>query len=232
LPSEVSTYTEQLAKIESVPPELRERVLKDFVAVMQKEVDRAPEDIRYRTFIASMGYFPLTRFNIAYLTNAEQEFQEVIRLSPGKQMGYFGLIQVYFATGRFKEAFQYAEKALALDSTNPEAQIFFILAGAYLEKFDAVDEILRAYPALQEYYHLERLVNVYGRAKAYARIIPWYEKLVERNPGREWASVRARLAELYRLAGMKEKARAEALEIQRLDPEEYRDEIQEFLKKL
>lgn len=224
-------YASNIVGVQQIPAKDRETIMREAVHEMELQTEKSPNDIRYMLFLASVGYSRLAQFDSSYVLKAEEQFLKIIQLSPKKQQSYLGLIQLYINTGHADKALQYAKIVRDLDSTYPEGQLFVAISGIFASQFDEAAQAVREYQALRNSPNdIQHILDAYGAVQRFDAMAPLYEDLIRRFPDK--AEYRARLAAIYQKLGMYDAARDQVNQAIRLDPENYRNEGETFLKQL
>jgi O-antigen ligase len=224
-------YAYQAAQSANVPKKSQELLLREAIKRGEEIVSEAPDDIRYRYFLGLYGYYSLARFDVEYIAKTEQELLKIIELSPAKQPVYFSLVQFYISAGKVERAFEVADKALQLEPSNPDAQVFYVVAAIHAKKTDIADESFKKYLDLQNPDRLGTILGAYAAMKQYDTIEFWYKELMRRYPLD--AHYPAQLATLYKFMGKKDLARKMAEKVLEIAPTgQFADETKIFLEDL
>lgn len=223
-------YGGRVADAEQLPAEERLKVVGASISELERQAARFPEDIRFRLFLASLGYLKAVQLDSSYFPKAEQEFKRVIEQSPTKHQPYFGLIQLYLAVGQLDKVFPLAEKAYAMDPAYPEAQLFYVASAVYGGRLDIAEKGLFNHANLFYPPQIVHIINAYDITKKTPALIPILRKKITEEP--EIAQHHASLASVYARLNDRERAIAEAREAGRLDPETFGKEVEEFIKAL
>ena len=211
------------------PEEERRQFIKFTTEELAKEIAIPAKDVKHMIFLASV----LDRaavFNPAYLNEAENLLKEAIKISPGKQMLYFELAQVYITGNRLNEAAEVLKKTVELESSNKQAVINLMIVGFLAKRLDVIEET-KKYVKVEALNRteLERIGEIYMQINDFVSALPVFEALIELGP--EDARYRAALASIYAQVGRVEDAVREAKEAARLDPK-FAQDVEAFLKQL
>ncbi len=186
---------------------------------LRKETASSAKDIKHMVFLASI-LGRAKSINPAYPAEAEQILKEAISLSPGKQMLYFELAQLYLSHNLTDQSIETLRQALRLDPTYPRAILNLAFMGYTAKRPEIVAEAEPYFGYIKlgalnedEIRILARLHSDSGNLAA-ARDTYFY--LIEINPSNPHyrAIVAAFLAEL----GEFDRAIEEAEVAGRLDP--------------
>jgi O-antigen ligase/tetratricopeptide (TPR) repeat protein len=187
---------------------------------IKDQISDAPKDAR--------GYVLGGSFlnSIGQNGEAQSFLEKAHALTPGKQNVSFALANNYLSSNKKDEAFQLLKKAYEDDPTFPEAKSAYAVALIITGKEAEARTIFKDDPTI---FESEQIAQVYATLKQYQKAIAIYEKLVLAKPSD--VNVRARLAQLQYLAGMKNQAIATLRKIG-TDYPEYKVQVDETIKQI
>jgi len=209
--------------------EEQKKMLDFSVEELRREASIPAPDVKHKLFLGAL-MSRAARLNPSYAAEAENYLKEAIRLSPGKQIIYFELAQIYLNQGKADETIKVLQQVIDLEPSYQDAAVNLLAIGYMTKRPDVVEKAktyLRQDTMAVE--NMERLAGLYQQAGDYASTLKIYEDLVLRYPDR--AAYRAALASLFAFFGEKERAIQEAETAVKLDPS-LSTQIEEFLKQL
>ncbi|OHA02107.1 MAG: hypothetical protein A3I44_03545 [Candidatus Sungbacteria bacterium RIFCSPLOWO2_02_FULL_51_17] len=205
------------------------------IGEIEKQVRDQPLDMKYLQFIASL-YISFASIDQTYPAKAEAALLKATEMSPTKQQTYYTLAQLYMNMGQMDKAVDVGRNVVLLEPANVEAQTVFVMLTILSGKGDldaALAELERAIDSSDrgDYHRFNtypRIIAALGPKKDYVRIITLYERLILLNPDNP--QYHASIGTAYYAIGKKDDARAQVREAIRLDPTNYRDQGEQFLK--
>ena len=178
---------------------------------MQKQIDSAPDDARYRVFMTTL----LSSYGLR--DEALASAKKANELSPKKQSILFELIAAYINKGDYNEAFRLAKYAYDLEPNFSEAQRVYATIAVYAKKDDdpEIREIMvKLFGA--KMIPDERFVGAYASTNRYNRVIEIWKKKLESNPDNP--EFHLSLAASYLAAGQRVKSIEELKTVIKLSP--------------
>lgn len=207
----------------------QKKMLDFSVEELRREASIPAPDVKHKLFLGALMSRAM-RLNPQYVIEAENALKEAIRLSPGKQIIYFELAQVYLNQGRIDETVKVLQQVLDLEPSYQDAAVNLLAVGYMAKRADVVEKAKTYFRHdLMAVETVERLAGLYQQAGDYAPTRTLYEELILRYPDN--AKYHASLASLLAFFGEKERAVAEAEIAARLDPG-LAKEVEGFLKQL
>ena len=195
---------------QNVPEETKSQFLSTSVSVMEKEIERAPNDARLRVFIGTF-FNRLQRFS-----DSIPHLEKAHALSPTKQTITFELASAYLNVGKIDDAVTILKNAheSALEFTT--ARITYAVALIYAKQFAQAEEILTAIPEKARIMD-ENIVKAYFAVKAYDRVLAIWKARVALSPNDPQVHVSLAAAEL--LNNNRSQAIIELQKVAELNPE-------------
>ncbi len=196
-----SEAREQLLQItvEMLDPRVPAQIRQQFYDVTEPQVEaelaRDGENLRTQSFAATF-YARYGQYE-----KATQHFQKAIELSPTRQSTYLDLAMMYVGLERYAQAEVNAQKAFELDSTHPDARVAYATTLIHLKKFTEGEAIILPLKGTANYYNM-RIINAYGMAENYAKIIELVNEKIAAGAGeaRDYFSLAASYAGLGKKA--------------------------------
>ncbi|MBI2121715.1 MAG: O-antigen ligase family protein [Candidatus Sungbacteria bacterium] len=199
------------------------------VEELRREASIPAPDVKHKLFLGAL-MSRAARLNPQYAVEAENALKEAIGLSPGKQIIYFELAQVYLNQGRIDETVKVLQQVLDLEPSYQDAAVNLLAVGYMAKRADAVEKAKTYFRQdIMAVETVERLAGLYQQAGDFVSARTLYEELILRYPDN--AKYHALLASLLAFFGEKERAIAEAETAARLDPG-LAKEVEGFLKQL
>ena len=201
---------------------------KAFVAValreMSETIDEDPLNVRFRLFVGTI-YTRFSEFDESYIKKGEEHLTEALKASPEKHQIYFALAENYMKQGDGERAFKILEKAVELAPQYGNARANLGFLSAIISRHDVVEEMISIDMSAK---NLAKIGNGYINSEQFGRAMGIYEKVVEKSPGSP--EYHASLAGLYLNQGFKQKAIDSANKARELDPDNYDEQVEQFLK--
>lgn len=226
----LALVAQNIANRANFSPEERIDFIEFAARELRKETAGSAKDVKYLWHLAKVfknSYTPERQ----YLKEAEAFLQEAIRISPSKQSLYFDLTEVYLYDKEYGAALNIAKKALAIDPSNINALLNFILAARAAGRSELVNDLeAKIKIDLHTVYEdtLERVGFIYRGQKDFESARAVYEALTLRYPNAKYYAVLAAvLAELGEFDLAIENAREAALR-----SPDFRQEADIFIKRL
>jgi tetratricopeptide (TPR) repeat protein len=216
---ELATYASELAQAPYIPPEVRVRVVRRAVELLEESIRQNPSVFRHHMYLATLvnRTFEVIRGLDPSLARSLAEknlisLQEAERLSPTRPPLFIERAQSLSFLGRPGDAIAALEKAIQLSPVVKEPHIdlieLYISVGRYDEAMREWQKIkgLSPPPTASDY---ERVIGSYHSNRQFAPIIVLYKEQLEKIP--DDAVLLSRLAAAYRDNGDVELARQTAL---------------------
>ncbi|OGY64235.1 MAG: hypothetical protein A3I24_02645 [Candidatus Harrisonbacteria bacterium RIFCSPLOWO2_02_FULL_41_13b] len=195
---------EQLARVskalldQEVPKDIKLKFLQSAALKIEDFLTDHPSDIRVYLYLADL-YQSAIALDRQYLVLARDYFKKAIELSPKKQQIYSALANNYLINRETEKAMEILDEAIAIGPFNPEVHanraIIAILTGqnsivqAELKELNKIridSEAIKDPNALSVYLgQLQKIADIFIRAKDNAKAIVIYEELVRRAPNNE-----------------------------------------------
>lgn len=226
---QLAQYGTRITDITSIPNDEKRAVLAEVIRQLEKQVSLQPNDIRYRLFLASLGYSRAAFFDQQFVPKAEQEFKKIIEMTPTKQNLYVGLAQLYMATGDYEKAFSVSRTMYELDREFPDGAMFYVVTAIYSKRFDLAQEAVLAHPEFRIAPRGVFVANAYAAVKKFDVMVPLYKDIIKADPKN--AQYHGSLSAVYAELGQKNLAKQEAQEAIRLDPS-FKEQGEAFIKSL
>jgi adenylate cyclase len=153
------------------------------------------------------------------LAKSLELYKKAIELDPTYAAGYAALGFQYSTMGKYDKGVETAEKGVEL---NPNTAYAYAMLGHTLRFAGRFDEAIAAYKKairldpIPPTNHLFGLGLAYCATGQYKEAIEWCEKAVRKDP--DSFLTRLFLTGVYGMAGREEDARAEAVEVLRINP--------------
>ena len=207
----------------------RQRFVAFTVAELREECAQPAKNVRGLVALAAV-LVRAVELNPAYASEAERVLREATQLSPSMQFIYFGLAEVYRATGNLEKALEVSQRAWELDPTYREAAANLWHVAIFAKRLDIVSAVRASLDlkALDE-ASLYRLGVAYQLSKQYAPGLEIYDRLIAINPKN--AEYRVARSTLLAYLGRLKDARREAHTALRLNPS-LEQEAREFFESL
>ncbi len=167
------------------------------------------------------------------LQEANSYFKKAQELTPKHQEIYIEWAKTYLLAGDYAGAMQNAKKCISLNPNTADCWWQKGLAQEYAGDPKTSERLLAL--AVAKGYNentqasLNQLINVYIASKNYTKLVQAYEKLSALKPND--VQIHASLATAYKMTGLLQKAREEALKVLQLDPTT-KAEVEQFLQSL
>ncbi|MEK7067206.1 MAG: O-antigen ligase family protein [Patescibacteria group bacterium] len=226
---QLAQYGTRVADTASVPNDEKRAVLAEVIRQLEKQVSLQPDDIRYRLFLASLGYLRAAFFDQQFAPKAEQEFKKVIEMTPTKQNLYVGLAQLYMAIGDHEKAFSVSRAMYELDREFPDGAMFYIVTAIYSKRFDLAQEAIVLHPEFRVAPRGVFVANAYAAVKKFDAMVPLYKDIIASDPKNP--QYHGNLSAVYAQLGKRDLAKQEAEEAIRLDPS-FKEQGETFIKSL
>ena len=207
-----------------LPKENREAFVKAMLAEMEKELENKPDNLRNRLFLGTI-YTRFAEIDKSFLDKGTEHLEEAIRISPRKQQIYFALAENYMKRNEGEKAFQLLGKAVELAPEYHTARANYAFIAAMLGRRDVVEEMTSENFRGEDY---AKVGSAYITRQEFTRALVYYEKAVELASND--AGYRANLAGLYLNQGRRKEAIEQALKAREIDPNNYMESVNEFLK--
>lgn len=151
-----------------------------------------------------------------YYDFAAENFAAANKIAPKRQDVYFLMAKVALLKGDAEKAIGYNKAALDINPSVPVSHWFYALTLVAAGRED--EGIKEIYTSLELGYEskdpvYEYLIDLYAKRKEYDKIVPLYEELIKRTPGK--GRYKLGLAATYLILGQKDKV--EPLLIQALE---------------
>jgi len=197
---QLAGFANAVASNTNIPEKDRGLALKKAIEEMEKQIEKTPNDARYRIFLGSV----YTRASL--FDKAEATFEEAISLSPRKQQIYFALADVYFAGKNYQKAVEVLETAYNFDKSSLEAGKNLFMA-AILSQNEQYVESLKI--EIENRFGPEALIdkkfiNVYSAVGDYEAVKNLWFVFIEKEPDN--AQYRVSLGAAYLNLNEREKA--------------------------
>lgn len=197
---------------------------------LRKEISSPAKDVKYLWHLARI-FKNAYVLDPQYLKEAEMLLEQAIRVSPAKQSLYFDLTEVYLYDREYDKALETAQKAVAIDSSNTDANLNMLraaLASGRKELAKGLEANIKIDLGAAYEDTLERLGLIYRDQKDFASARVVYEALVSRYAkAKYYAVLAAILAETGEFDLAIQNAREAAVRNQ-----DFRQEAEIFIKRL
>ncbi|MBU1159993.1 O-antigen ligase family protein [Patescibacteria group bacterium] len=183
-----SNFASQAVAQQNVSAELKEKIYNSAAEEMKKQVESAPQDIRYMVFLAAL-------YNKGFqYDEAIKILEKTIELSSKKQQLYFELGSSYLNIKQYEKAEEVLRIAFELDPSFGDARKIYAVALVFAGKVEQAENLL------QEGFGKnlipdERLIRAYVEINRFDRVAALWEKMIELNPTN--AQYRVNLAASY-----------------------------------
>ena len=207
----------------------RQRFIAFTVAELRTECAQPAKNVRGLVALAAV-LVRAVELNPAYASEAERVLREAAQISPSMQFIYFGLAEVYRATGNLEKALEVSRRAWELDPTYREAAANLWHVAIFAKRPDIVSAVRASLDlnSLDE-SRLRQLGLAYQLSEQYAPGLEIYNRLIQINPKN--AEYRVARSTLLAYLGKLEEARREAKAALRLNPA-LEQEAREFFESL
>jgi tetratricopeptide (TPR) repeat protein len=208
---------------------------------IEKNIEKYPQDTTPYLYLGRM-YILLIEKDAKYGDLAEENIKKAIAINDNNPRIWYELGQAQLSQKKYQDAYQSFKTALNL---NPDVIVshWFVGMATYQlgnSKKDAqliIDGIKEIEKALSMGYadyqdsltDLNSLIEIYGKIKAYPRLIQFYKLVINIKPN--VAQYHAGLAQAYAGNGDYQDAREEAAKALELEPK-LKDAVDQFLKSL
>lgn len=226
---QLAQYGVRAADTASIANDEKKAILTESIKRLENQVEFMPEDIRYRLFLASLGYLRMAFFDQQYIPKAEQEFKKIIAMTPAKQNLYIGLIQLYLGINEYERAFKLAEQMHKIDTEYPDGKLFYATTAVYSGRFDIAEDFLAKNTEFRSAQRGVFIANAYAAVRRFEPMVSLYQDIIKsdsKNP-----QYHANLAAVFAELGKKNLAKQEAEEAARLDSG-FKEQSAAFIKML
>lgn len=206
------------------PKENREAFVKAMLTEMEKELENKPDNLRTRLFLGTI-YTRFAEIDKSFLDKGTEHLEEAIRISSRKQQVYFALAENYMKRDEGEKAFQLLGKAVELAPEYHTARANYAFIAAIMGRQKVVEEMASENFRGEDY---AKVGSAYITRGEFARALVYYEKAVELASND--AGYRANLAGLYLNQGRRKEAIEQALKAKEIDPGNYTESVDEFLR--
>lgn len=193
----------------NVSGELKQEFFATVDGAFKKQIERSPEDARYRIFYGSF----LSKLGM--YDEALEQFDKSISLSPKKQGIYFERINVFLAKGDGQGAISDAKMAYELEPNNEEARFVYALTALSVGNTEIYNTMIDTVKKEKLIFD-DRLVSVLAGRNQYQSIIDIINTRIQLDPNN--TQHRISLAAAYLQSGRRNEAIQAIEEIIKLDP--------------
>lgn len=155
--------------------ELKQELFDEVDKAFNKQIDRIPNDARYRIFYGTF----LSRFG--WYGRAIEQLNEAQKLSPKKQSIYFELVSNLLMDGKLPEAVEAAKTAYELEPSYEEAGFVYGLSLLASRDFVLANEIMQGIPESRLIFD-DRYISVLVSIQMYDEVINIAKKRIELDP--------------------------------------------------
>ncbi|MFH0852586.1 MAG: O-antigen ligase family protein [bacterium] len=207
----------------------------DFVRLALEEGDKnikeRPQDARYAVSIGELNLAAVP-MDASRLVRAEEIFSDTLKLSPTKELLYFGLGETKLRLGKIDEGLELFKKAIALNDKilDPHwnlALMYFAIGRIQDGEAKLADIQQRFGPDALTASNYLRLGMILRNNNDLGRSISCLLKGLQLSP--QNADIYAALADSYLADGQRDKAKEAALKVVEIDPSQ-KDYVDQFLK--
>lgn len=189
-------FAMQVFQQPAIDNNLKAEVIDYAVSEMKKQIEQAPEDIRYMVFLGALHN------KAGQYDKAIEILSKAAEISPNKQQIYFELASSHLNKKDYDKALSILKKTFELDPEYWEARKIYALSAIYADKDELAEDLMKDFGGL--IIADEGILRAFIERGDMIKVTAVWEKLVEREPNN--AQYRVSLAAGYLQSGQRQKA--------------------------
>lgn len=193
----------------SISNEFKQELLGTLDESFKKQLERSPNDARYRLFYASF----LAKFGL--YDRALEQINISKELSPNKQGIAFERVNILLAKGDASAAIEEARRAYELEPKYDEAKFVYALTALSVGNVELYNSLIQTIPADKIIFD-DRFISILASKNQYDKVIEIVKTRIQRDPNK--IEYRLTLAAAFLQAGNRNEAVRVIEEVIKLDP--------------
>jgi len=189
-------FSIQVFQQQNIDSEFKTKVVDYAVFEMNKQIEQAPNDIRYMFFLGTL-YNKVGQYD-----KAIEILSKAVELAPNKQMTHFELATSYLNKKDYDKTLAILKKAFELAPEYFEARKIYAMAAVFASQDKLAEELMKDYGGL--IVADEKILRAFLERGDMGKVTAIWEKFVEQEPNN--AQYRVSLAAGYLQLNQRQKA--------------------------